>query len=63
MVVKNHEFIGKNKKIGFLKFKSNFLRLNQIMIYIRIFHFRLGYYNYHNYVKNLAEPVGNLARL
>jgi len=33
------------------------------MIYIRIFHFLLGYYNYHNYAKNLAEPVCNLARL
>jgi len=33
------------------------------MIYIRIFPFFVGYYNYHNYVKNLAEPVCNLARL
>jgi len=31
------------------------------MIYIRIFHFLLRYYNYHNYVKNVAEPVCNLA--
>jgi len=33
------------------------------MIYIRIFHFLLGYYNYQNYVENLAELVYNLARL
>jgi len=24
MIVKNHDFIGKNKKIGSLKFKSDF---------------------------------------
>ena len=35
------------------------------MIYIRIFHFLLGYYsyNYQNYVNNIAEQVCNLARL
>jgi len=33
--------------------------LNQIMNYIRIFYFILGYcsYNYHNNIKNLAEQV------
>jgi len=43
------------KKSDFL-FKSDFFHLNQIMIYIRIFHFLLGYcsYNYYNYVNNLA---------
>jgi len=35
------------------------------MIYIRIFHYILGYYSYncHNYVNNLAEQVSNQARL
>ena len=53
-VDKNHDFFG--KKSDFLKFKSNFFNLNQIKIYIRAFHFLLGYctYNYHNYVNNLA---------
>jgi len=53
---------GKIKNRIFL-FKSDFKNFNQVMIYIRIFNFLLGYYNYHNYVKNLAEPVCNLARL
>jgi len=38
-VGKNHDFFPKNKKIGFFLFKSDFFDLNQIMIYIRIFHF------------------------
>jgi len=44
---------GKNKK-------SDFIYLNRIMIYIRIFHFLLGQcsYNYHNYVNDPAELDG-----
>jgi len=38
------------KKIGFLLFKSDLFYLNRIMIYIRIFHFILGYCSY-NYRK------------
>jgi len=42
-----------------------FFYLNQIMIYIRIFHFFLGYCSYicHNYVNNLAEQVCNQTRI
>src|SRR6218665_242411 len=51
----------KKSKIGFFLFKSDFFYLNQIMIYIRIFHFLLGYYSYncHNYVNNLVKQVCN----
>jgi len=58
-------FFQKNQKIGFILFKSDFFDLNQIMIYITIFHFFLGYcsYIYHNYVNNLAEKVCNQTRL
>src|SRR6218665_1447041 len=64
-VGKNHDFFQKNKKIAYFLFKSDFLDLNQIMIYIRIFQFLLGYssYNCHNYVNNLAEQVCNQSRL
>ena len=57
MVIKNDDFIWKFKKNRIFVFKSDFLNLNQIMTYIRIFHFLIGYNNYHNYVKNLAESV------
>src|SRR6218665_741270 len=54
-------FLKKIKKSDFL-FKSYFFYLSLIMIYIRMFHFLLGYcsYNYHNYVNNLAQQVCNL---
>jgi len=64
-VGKNHDFFQKNKKIGFFLFKPDFSDLNQIMIYITIFQFYLGYSSYkcHNCVNNLAEQVCNQSRL
>ena len=64
-VGKNRDFFEKNQKIGIFGFKSDFVDLNQIMIYIRIFHFFLGCCSYicHIYGHNLAEQVFNQARV
>ena len=60
----NHNFF-LIKKSDFFYLNRIYFGLNQIMIYITIFHFFLGYcsYNCHNYVNNLAEQVCNQARL
>ena len=70
MCVRLANRVSKNRNF-FRKIKNGFFYLNWIFkieirpwFILEVFNVLLGYYNYYsNYVKNLTEPVCNLARL